>query len=434
MSTVDAGSAGMVKWRKGDGLHMKKWLCRSIVLLIALTSLTGCSAKEKEPAAAPKPAASPLDPVLVAVDMETMPQGEYADLGGGRILVTDIEKGQMAIYHLHTGKSIPVTAREEDKEYLLDYHVSSMAADNEMLTLKEIDEIRQQYSAEDLLKFAVQSDMSGYIRSSGSNYAKVGGLGLLEIATGTLTPLPVIYVNTITPWDQLFVPAPCTLYGTDGQLLHIQHFDSTDHLPQSSFLVEDGVVALLGLTDRDNKQTHYQCVLLDRELNVRKTLDIGQHHNRWLSINQAYHSKPTGRLLLNTYGEAYSTKMKWKENGRWSVWEEPVGPYLDGLLVIDTTTGEVHRIAEDMYASIIGMASDGSYALFCDDIRDDPQVYKLDMETLTVTVQMTAAEVRDAFKPYFDAGYIFAPISLMTWDGGEYAVTPLMIFRVAERP
>ena len=64
----------------------------------------------------------------------------------------------------------------------------------------------------------------------------------------------------------------------------------------------------------------------------------------------------------------------------------------------------------------------------------------LNRETGLITEQMSSSEVHDTFKFYLDAWYeatgwaVSAPIGQLTWDGGEYAVTPWMVLRVVERP
>lgn len=425
MSTVDGGRWEWYNSGKEMVYIMKKWLCLLLVLFLL-------------PAAAM--ADSPVDPVLVPITPETLPQGQYCHLGGSLILVQTGGEDPPRIYDLDTGESIVVTPREEDRELWVElwveHYVEIWAAEGMIFPEEYIEQVRS-WPLEDLANYCAANGFPVWPCSIGTEYAALNENFLLNRLTGVITIIPEgLSADKFTAWNTfLSTNEEQTLfmqYDLNGQPLH--NYQVQDILPLRS-----GALALLGLSDNEKQQTHYQCILLDQALNVRKTLDIGHHHNRLLSINQAYHSSSAGRLLLNTYGKAYANKIKVKEKGRLRVLEEPVGPYLDGLLVIDTATSEVHRIAEDMYVSIIGMASDGSYALFCSDISDDQQVYKLDMETLTVTVQMTTSEVRSAFKPYLDAGYqsngsiVTAPIEYLTWDGGEYAVTPWMIFRVVER-
>lgn len=117
----------------------------------------------------------------------------------------------------------------------------------------------------------------------------------------------------------------------------------------------------------------------------------------------------------------------------------PNGPYLDGLLLIDTETSEVCSLdvkIPEITTSFLA-SSDDSYILLPDPYEE--RLLRLDMKTGLITEQMSTNEVRSTFKPYLDVMYkligrhVNVQLDYLIWDGGKYAVTPWMIFHVVER-
>lgn len=421
MSTVDAGSAVMVKWRKGDGSHMKRFLCLLLLLLLL-------------PAAAL--ADSPVDPVLVPIAPETLPQGRYYHLGGSRILVHSDGDDPLLIYDLDTGESIVVKPREEDHELWIAHYVVALTAEGEIITAGDIDQFRS-IPFDQFFSSYVKYDNIPVPRFIGTEYAAGEGY-LLNRTTGVITFNPEgVYTDRITAWDTFISTneehTACLQYDLNGQLLNTASFEGNDHQLWGVVPLKDGALAMLYLTDKENQKTHYQFVLLDKALHVQQVIDAGSHHNQWLDLYAAHLYEENGRLLLSARGIAFSTNSKAMENGKIVIKKVPNGPYLDGLLLIDTETSEVHSL--DVATSFLA-SSDGSYVLL--PAPSEERLLRLDMKTGLITEQMSTSEVRSAFKPYLDwyernGLSVGVPIYSLSWDGGEYAVTPWMIFRVVER-
>lgn len=391
----------------------------------------------------PALADSPADPFLVPLELPGLPEGRYAHLGGSRILVQTDGDDPLLIYDLDTGETIVVRPREEDLETWLAAYTRACAMEGVTLTDEELDTLRS-YGVDAPYTLLVTSE-DIHVVSIGDQYAALFEGYLLNRTTGEITVIPQGLGNgRLTAWDTFIKPNDtynaCLQYDVNGQLLNTFSFEGSDHQLWGIIPLKDGALAMLYLTE--NQQTHYQFVLLDRKLNNRQSIDAGSHHNKWLDIYAAHLCEENSRLLLSTHGIAYGTNTKkTKENGRITVTRIPNGPYLHGLLVIDTDSGNVHHIEENMLWSITSFlaSSDGSYILLPEYPEED-QLSLVNLETLSVTVQMTDSEIQLAFKPYLDSlpsdylPLMSAPIGYMTWDGGEYAVTPWMIFRVVERP
>lgn len=407
---------------------MKRWLCLLLVLFLL-------------PADAM--ADSPVDPVLVPIAPETLPQGQYCHLGGSLILVQTGGEDPLRIYDLDTGESIVVTPREEDLDLWVAPYVDSWAAEGIILTNEEIEELAQSYGVGAFYNIFVFTYVARVI-SIGSEYAMLNEGLLLNRHTGVITFIPKgLPANGLTPWDTFLSTneehTACLQYDINGQLLNTASFEDSEYQLWDIQPLKNGAVAILGLTDKEEEMTHCQCFLLDKELNVQQVIDLGEHHNRWLGIEAAHLHEESGRLLLFTEGKAYNTRVKAKVDGKFRIREIPNGPYLNGLLLIDTETSEVHSLDELFFLSITSFlaSSDGSYVLLPD--PDEDRLLNLDMETGLITEQMSTNEVNDTFKPSLDAWNerteqsIRALIFDLSWDGGEYAVTPWMIFRVVER-
>lgn len=84
---------------------------------------------------------------------------------------------------------------------------------------------------------------------------------------------------------------------------------------------------------------------------------------------------------------------------------------------------------------VLGFSADGRYALIA---SMTPGLFKLDMETLEATTQMTSRELLDVMATldsWYPGENSATPIDFMelVWDGGEYAVGSRYVFRVRER-
>lgn len=390
----------------------------------------------------PALADSPADPFLVPLELPGLPEGRYAHLGGSRILVQTEGDDPLLIYDLDTGETIVVRPREEDLETWLAAYHAACVAEGLNLTSTELDTARS-YGVNALYAFVVTSE-DIHVVSIGDQYAALFEGYLLNRTTGEITLIPQgLYAGCFTAWDTFLGPddthTACLQYDVNGQLLNTVSFELEGYQLECIWPLRDGALATLFLTDKENKQTHYQFVLLDRELNIRQVIDAGSHHNQWLDVYAAHLYEGNGRLLLFTKGNAYGTNIKAKENGKLVITRIPNGPYLDGLLLIDTQAGEVYGLNEELPGifTFFLASSDGSYILLPD--PPEQRLRKLDMETGLITEQMSSSELRDAFRTYIEwyesiGLSVSAPIGYLTWDGGEYAVTPWMIFRVVERP
>lgn len=392
----------------------------------------------------PALADSPADPFLVPLELPGLPEGSYFHLGGSRILVQTEGDDPLLIYDLDTDETIVVKPREEDHDLWVDHYVAELAAEGEIFTVAEIEQIRG-IPFDELFDYYVKYCDIPAPRSIGTEYVTLHEDYLLNRHTGIITFIPEgLSADRFTVWDTFLSTneehTACLQYDINGRLLNTFSFEGSDHQLWGIVPLKDGALAMLYLTE--NQQTHYQFVLLDRKLNNRQSIDAGSHHNKWLDIYAAHLCEENGRLLLSTHGIAYGANTKkTNENGRITVTRIPNGPYLHGLLVIDTDSGNVHHIEENMLWSITSFlaSSDGSYILLPEYPEED-QLSLVNLETLSVTVQMTDSEIQLAFKPYLDSlpsdylPLMSAPLGYMSWDGGEYAVTPWMIFRVVERP
>lgn len=108
----------------------------------------------------------------------------------------------------------------------------------------------------------------------------------------------------------------------------------------------DGVLFLM-LSDIIDEQAR-ACSLLfvDGSLTVHPIVELGQWWNSSLMPQQALWSASTGKVLLETSGRALGKKMMIRDSqtGRATLSEEPYGPWLDGLIVVDTATGGVQPL------------------------------------------------------------------------------------------
>lgn len=376
------------------------------------------------------------------LELRGLPEGRYAHLGGSRILVQTDGDDPLLIYDLDTGETIVVRPREEELEMWIAAYAQTWAAEGVTLTDEELDTLRSYGVDAPYTLLVTYEDI--HVASIGDQYAALFEGYLLNRTTGEITLIPQgLYASYFTAWDTFLGPddthTACLQYDVNGQLLNTVSFELEGYQLERIWPLRDGALATLFLTDKENKQTHYQFVLLDRELNIRQVIDAGSHHNQWLDVYAAHRYDGNGRLLLFTKGYAYGTNIKAKENGKLVVTKIPNGPYLDGLLLIDTQAGEVYGLKEELpgILTFFLASSDGSYILLPD--PPEQRLRKLDMETGLITEQMSSSELRDAFRTYIEwyesnELSVSAPIGYLTWDGGEYAVTPWMVLRVVERP
>ena len=396
----------------------------------------------------PALADSPADPFLVPVELPGLPEGQYAHLGGSRILVQTEGDDPLMIYDLDTAETIVVRPREEDLEtWLAAYHVACVT-EGLNLTSTELDTARS-YGVNALYAFVVTSE-DIHVVSIGDQYAALFEGYLLNRETGEITVIPQGLGNgRLTAWDTFIKPndtlTACLQYDVNGQLLNTSSFEMEGYLLGGALPLKDGVLAMMFLRDKENMLTHYQLVLLDREMNTQQIIDIGEHHNASLTLHYAQLSEETGQLLLSVRGtpDGKRTRSKDPVTGRLTFTVEPAGPYLNGLLAVEMQTGSVcFPLAEQhpyQFPALCGMASDGSSAIFAAVIGDDidPQLLRLDMRTLTFAGQLTRDDLQPILAPDVDLPAGMQPIlnlGLLFWDGGEYAVHPWKIFRVTTLP
>lgn len=396
----------------------------------------------------PALADSPADPFLVPLELPGLPEGRYAHLGGSRILVQTEGDDPLLIYDLDTGKSIVVTPREDELEMWVAAYTRACAMEGVTLTDEELGTLRS-YGVDAPYTLLVTSE-DIHVISIGDQYAALFEGYLLNRETGVITLIPEgLSANMFTAWDTFIRPndtlTACLQYDVKGQLLHTSSFEMEGYLLGGALPLKDGVLAMMFLRDKENMLTHYQFILLDRELNTRQVIDVGEHYNASLSLYYAQLSEETDQLLLSVVGKPDGKRTRSKDpvTGRMTFTVEPAGPYLNGLLAVEMQTGSVCFPLADQhpYQSpvLCGMASDGSSAIFAAVTGDnmDPQLLRLDMRALTIAGQLTRDDLQPILAPDMDLPAGMQPIlnlGLLFWDGGAYAVHPWMIFRVVERP
>lgn len=298
---------------------MKRVLCLLLVLFLL-------------PAAAL--ADSPADPVLVPIAPETLPEGQYCHLGGSRILVKTGDYDPLLIYDLNTGETVIVTPREEDHELWVELgvndYIAALATEGVICTDEEVERLRS-YFVGDYLIYLFVMGSSIHVNSIGTEYVTLCEGFLLNRHTGVITFIPEgLSANKFTSWDTFLSTneehTVCLQYDINGQLLNTTSFEDSDHQLWGVVPLKNGTLAMLYLTDKENQKTHYQFVLLDKELNVQQVIDTGSHHNQWLDVHAAHLYEENGRLLLLTDGTCYGTAKKYRKNGRWSLRKSPTAP------------------------------------------------------------------------------------------------------------
>lgn len=395
------------------------------------------------------PALALTGPVLTPcpLDADAMPHGRLYPLGGSLLLIEDVNSGTLTLYDFATGQITPTTPREEDHAFWQDACIAALAdegivlPEDELAELPDMD-VRDLYAS--VLNYARPVACAVGQRYVSFRYVDM----LLDCQTGEVLPLPAAECSRhLTPWDQFlcydYWQGRCFLTDIGGAELAARDFSYSGYELWQAVPLENGVLVTLRDTDKEARRSSLRCVLLDQALNIRHTIDLGVYANRTLEVEQALlgyaacWSEETGRLLMfasnhqsQFYGELATV------NGRREfVRHEPA---LCGLLVIDTRTGQCHPITMDVTPGIIGMPEGGAFALLG---SWEGGLYRLDMETLAITEQMTAQELDALYKPALDPlramGYNAYPwTNCLVWDGGEYAVATRegLVFRVVERP
>lgn len=402
---------------------MKKKLLT--VLILALTvCLCACSAGHKVIS----------DPVLEPVMIDGIPEGTYTNLGDDLIFVSNqktYSAQDYCIFNLKSGKSTPLSLKYEAK----------WRAMYEERLARNPDAYRRQLAILDkkpLVDVLLTNPL--YIFRGSENYSRcsIGSIWcLLNHRSGELIYLEKLqkYVLSLMPgggfvtWgnteDDAFT---LSKYSVNEKLLRTVEVNPDSSLNYCQ--MEDGLLMRGYQPSEDGAPSStINVIILDSNLNTSTEFTLTATD---LFITKAHQHKKNGRVLLQTR---------------------------EGIILVDPASGSSCLITciddqvsvsefaqhaepllnEDMPPTIplevLGFSPDDSYALIA---TMSPGLYKLDMETLELTEQMTKQEIEAAlnaatalYKPNMDFSTV--DWAHTTWDGGEYAVSPQCIFRVKER-
>lgn len=372
------------------------------------------------------------DPKLIFIEAPGPDYSPLCDLGGGRIYCISSE-GSYAVYDLYADTITPLSLQAEDLPHWKQMVVEAFRADAKNIAPEELPD------DPDYLLYAMEP--ATHYTINGSRYALFPYIGILDTETALLLPLPrtEYQLRRIMPNDELLCYESSEegitfqLLTIDGELLRTGFYPLGEDVLPEVYAVGDSLLILLQSYASGSYGFDFSCVLLDRELQAGPVIPLGHWYNNQLRVNLVHRSTLNGRILLSTLGFPYSRLLK--VDGKMVKGEAL--PYLTGLLVIDPATGRIWQAARNVdNPCVLGMSSDGSFALVGGMLSP---LYKLDMETLTLTEQMPRSELIQMVQPYMDSTI---PVSLwsypgnLCWFGGDYAVHtryPYCVFRVVNK-
>lgn len=402
---------------------MKKMLTILMMLVLAFC-LTACSASHKVIS----------DPVLEPVMIDGIPEGTYTNLGDDLIFVSNqktYSAQDYCIFNLKSGKSTPLSLKDEAKWRAMYEERLARNPDAYHMQLAMLDK-----------KPLIDVLLTDYLQiyQVGENYSHclIGPIScLLNHRSGEMIYLEKLQKYAVGPmsrgefvsWEHSKDDAlTISKYSVNEKLLRTVevHVDSSAHFVP----MKDGLLMIIRNPPEDGAPSStINVIILDSNLNTSTEFTLTAPD---LFITKAHQHKKNGRVLLQTR---------------------------EGIILVDPASGSSCLITciddqvsvsefaqhtepllnEDMPPTIplevLGFSPDDSYALIA---TMSPGLYKLDMETLELTEQMTKQEIEAAlnaatalYKPNMDFSTV--DWALTTWDGGEYAVSPQCIFRVKER-
>lgn len=388
---------------------MKKLLALLLVLVTFLTSSGFLSFFTR----------GVTDPVLIPEEGVSLPQGRNVALGGGYVYNYAPATYSHTVMNLANGRATEITLRAEDTEAWM-ARIRESYEEND--PAKSFDEYLQ------LLELMGQSlpviTPEFRVLNARGRYAEchTGSFSaILDRETARLLPSPEVDgVVGLTYSGQVLARSSdgdatvLSLYGLDGTLSRTASFDFSAYPYKSFAILENGVLATLyGNYDADFNAS-CTLVFIDRELRAGTPIELGTI--RFLANFAARDCKGTGKIILTSPmlretllidpADGSCTMLMIDGNGA------AIRPYEEGALSSGTGV-----------TTVIGFQQDGSYALLTS-LRGG--LYKLDMNDLTLTQQMTTDELTAIGLSPVDA-------STLAWDGGEYAVSYNRVFRIENK-
>lgn len=369
------------------------------------------------------------DPVLTAFEGRSMPAADYmSPLGDGRALTTFTMKSghsytcAQSVYDAEADRSYPITMRPQDAgawdAIIRDAISQKTSKDYSLyLLLLETEGPAALLQYEQLRVYSV-GDRYAYCAASLYD-------ALLDCRTGELLPLdPALEVSYITPWDELLRcdyrenSVRFSLMDLQGNVLHTAEVDVGECIFPGIVPMADGLAVLCSGTFNRTEASVITCTLLDKELSIARKLTLSENLpiNR---ISDIVRAAQTGHLLVST---SCGLLVIPPEGGETLL----IGEGRDEMSAVTTTLPSDHLNSADKSYNmihVIGFAKDGSCALLS---TKSSGLYKLDMNTLTLTRQMTQTEL-----DWYDL--ILSDMMGMRWDGSDVAVYPRGVMRIQDR-
>lgn len=401
---------------------MKKLLLSLLTLALAVC-LCGCSAGKQKIS----------DPVLEPVAIKGIPPGQYSLLNDGRILVRNPEtlRGEdYCVFHLNSGKRTPLSLKDPSK-WRAAYEEKMRGGYGERMPAipNEMPLIDRLLLSDDLMPWYY-----------GENYSlcSIGLIDcLLDHRTGELICLdmPEDGIVTISPNDELVYT------WQEGDLLFIRITDvrgkelrtaevdiagydgwGLSALDKSMFLI------IYDISDA-GEMSNSAVILLDKQLQVSPAIPLADYETFYFYPLQ---HEQTGRIFVATLYDMLLLDPVSGCNYRFTC--------VDGEISVSELTDRGGMLMDGNAPmsegiQVLGFSPDGSYALI---ITSSPGLYKLDMETLELTKQMSGTDIEAMLKASDEMYELPVPLNsgdwmYTIWDGGEYAVGRRSIFRIRER-
>ena len=265
---------------------------------------------------------------------------------------------------------------------------------------------------------------------------------LLNHRSGELICLDCLQGNEIdiTAWDELVAwerkndTVSITLYDLKGKAMRTAEINVEGYAFCSLRTMGDGFLLLCSNLDRSGKGDSCQAIPLDRTLNASPAISLPLTDALTASrLCFARQNTRINRVLMQTNDQGLL------------LLDLPSGQYAlltgrdDQLSVGEMKAYDGAKPETESEKSlplrVLGFSADGRYALIA---SMTPGLFKLDMETLVATTQMTSRELLDVMATldsWYPGENSATPIDFMelVWDGGEYAVGSRYVFRVRER-
>ena len=367
-----------------------------------------------------------IDPVLVPAADVALPSTPITDLGDGFVLTFDQNTLTASVIDLRSGRTKQVKTRRQDRDtwasIVYANAIGRFGRDAEILLAK----LDRDPDNPPVISHAFRQHASRC--RYGECYTGLTQ-ALLDRETATLLPLPNKGGDFIgvTAWEQLLYmekgPDGYTLRlcSIDGKELHAVTLPLDEYASISAFPLEDGLLLLHKNQDKETMTLSASIMVLDRELNAGPAIEMGDNFSLLDFRNP--HQSAKHNLILMPSMRLGGILMYNTEKGQWHILTEG-----DAGVRTDALTTETLARLQSLYGSmstlnVAGMSSDGSFALITSMYHG---LYKLDLETLTLTQPMDEAALESIGLNSFTAAYL-------SWDGGEFVVDPSNVFRLEYR-